>query len=92
MSASDRLKALGANFDRVTPIMRKTGPKMLGSDAYLHAKDIHAYVNALPQIVAVVEAAERSKAKAENHNGNGTLVDIARTLHPALSALEEVLT
>jgi hypothetical protein len=58
VSASEKLKALGGGFDRVTPIMRKTGPKMLGSEAYVHAKDIHAYVDALPQIVAVVEAAE----------------------------------
>jgi hypothetical protein len=94
MSASEKLRALDAGFDRVTPIMRKTGPKVLGADAYTHAKDIHAYVDALPQIIAVVEAAELgrhyTKAMHSWYWDKGDVVT-ADTIHESLGRIDEAL-
>jgi predicted CoA-binding protein len=103
VSASEKLKALGGGFDRVTPIMRKTGPKMLGSEAYVHAKDIHAYVDALPQIVALVREQEFftetmwtvQNGDAEpfvSQEGLRYLYEHLERAAAALSALEEALT
>jgi hypothetical protein len=100
VSASEKLKGLDAAATREP---WHTGRVISGQDGYLwlgeeggllppDATLIAQLRNALPQIVAVVEAAERAERKAMVHGGNGTLVDIARSLHPALSALEEALT
>jgi hypothetical protein len=56
-----------------------------------YPRRVPSVMSALPQIVAVIEAAESAERKAMVHGGNGTLVDIARSLHPALSALDEAL-
>lgn len=94
MSASERLRTLLPPGDRVVPVFRKTGPLVAGADAFTRAEDIEALRNALPEIVAVVEAAEVAR-KIEATSSYKSIYsapgEMAAPLRAALAALEEKL-
>jgi hypothetical protein len=85
VSASEKLGAMKrAHIDsglKVVPIYRKTGSVVEGADAFSRARDVESVMDALPQIVAVVEAAE-SAADEFTH----------KWLLNTLDELEEALT
>lgn len=70
----------------MVPVFRKTGPLVAGADAFTRAEDIEALRNALPEIVAVVEAAETwDRVWTESYDSNW------EETRAALAALEEKL-
>lgn len=79
MSASEKLKALGAAIDEM---------KISEADRlWLNLQpEINAFRNALPQIVEVVEAAEKAPLRY-----GGEDYDKAEILEDALAALDEAL-
>jgi hypothetical protein len=93
VSASEKLKALENGHFRIDPIFRKAGPKSEGADAFARARDIEKIMDALPQIVAVVEAltliADHGHEMDDYEMPPKQARKIARA---ALSALEEALT
>jgi len=97
VSASEKLKALDEGHTmaglRVVPIYRKTGSKVLGADAFELAPDVQTVMHALPQIVAVVEAATEMSDWLEGMSCNTygrNLIGI-RDFDTALAALDEAL-
>ena len=96
MSASERLKALEPIFEQNDEDGRWPDDWLLPEDKLTIA--LARYRNALPQIVAVVEAAERAEpALAQAERAMVELVWTMRdvtardALHAALAALEEAL-
>jgi len=88
---------------KVIPIYRKVGPKGGGDDSYERARDVEVVMDALPQIVAVVEAAKlgRHYTKAMHEWYFKDVGDIATAdtiyahvekIDAALAALDEALS
>lgn len=94
MSAAEKLKARKeAHIDsglKVVPIFRKTGSLAEGSDAFSRARDVEAIMDALPQIVAVVEAAEAQGLF--DVLDDSTAYPLQKGLARALTALDEALS
>lgn len=84
MSASEKLRALDAVRENA-PMGWSMGPAHAGSADWDELS--HALIAALPQIVAVVEAAEA--ASGEIQSGAPS---VQNTLDAALSALDEALS
>ena len=78
---------------KVIPIYRKVGPKGGGDDSYERARDVESVMDALPQIVAVVEAAERAAEVAlDQTQADRHAPILRREVAPALAALDEALS
>lgn len=95
MSASERLERLAAQHVRVIPIFRKMGSKQLaGADAFARARDVEAVMDALPELIAVVKAAEDLRKADPPGSGpyaytpQQELIDV----HQALSVLDSRLS
>lgn len=89
MSASDKLSMLNDGHTmsglKVVPIYRKTGPKGGGDESYTRARDVESVMDALPKLLAVVEAAE-SVTSADQGAWHGSRLLLS------LTALEEALS
>lgn len=85
--------------DRILPVFRKTGTRLLGADAFERARDIEVFMRALPYLLDVAEAAETvdriyEGLRTDANDGEFALWsedDLVAALHklrPALHLLE----
>jgi hypothetical protein len=86
MSASEKLKALDA---AMTESYNRTLAK--AEPPYFSSREISSLRNALPQIVAAVEAAERYSSVKQKRRPLSELNEVV-ALKLALAALDEALT
>lgn len=90
MTASSHLEQLVASRDPVTPIFRKTASRAEGANAFSRAYDVELVMDALPELLALVNAAEELK-RGESGRNVQAMVVAGTQLGDALAALESKL-